>query len=251
MEATTETIRKTAIVTGASRGIGAETARELSRAGMNVVIVYRSGEEKANAVKCECEKNGVTAITVQADVSQEDDCKKIIEAALDAFGRVDVLVNNAGQTKDGLAMRMTKEQFTSVLDVNLVGAWQLSSLVLKPMSKQKGGRIINLSSVAGIYGNAGQTNYAASKAGIIGFSKSLAKEMGSRGITVNCVAPGFVETDMTDALSDAVKENICGHIALKRTGKPEDIAKCIAFLASDDASYITGQVIEVSGGLSM
>ena len=245
------TITRAAIVTGASRGIGAAIAERLAADGFNLVIVYRSGKEPAEAVKARCEaiRPGISVLAVSGDVSTEDGCKAIFEAAKNAFGRVDVLVNNAGQTKDGLAMRMSLTQFSEVIDINLTSAFMLSKLCLSLMTRQRKGRIINMSSVAGVYGNAGQVNYSASKAGLIGLTKSLAKEMGSRNITVNAVAPGFIETDMTASLSDDLKTAAVERIPLGRIGAASDVASVVAFLASDDASYVTGQVIEVSGGL--
>jgi len=240
-----------AIITGASRGIGAAIAELFAEKGYDLVLVYRSGKEAADAVKSRCEeiRPGIRVITAAADVSMEDDCLHVFQTAKDAFGRVDVLVNNAGQTKDGLAMRMTLDQFTSVIDINLTSAFMLSKLCLPLMSRQRKGRIINMSSIAGVYGNAGQSNYSASKAGMIGLTKSLAKEMGSRNITVNAVAPGFIETDMTASLSEDLKKAAIDKIPLGRLGKAKDVASVVAFLASDEASYITGQVLEVSGGL--
>jgi len=240
-----------AIITGASRGIGAAIAETMAAKGYDLMLVYRSGKDAAEAVKVRCEeiRSGIRVITAAADVSSEEDCQKVFDAAKENFGRVDVLVNNAGQTKDGLAMRMSREQFTSVIDTNLTGAFMLSKLCLALMSRQRKGRIINMSSVAGVYGNAGQANYAASKAGMIGLTKSLAKEMGSRNITVNAIAPGFIETDMTAALSDDLKKSAMGRIPLGRLGQAKDVAAVVAFLASDEAAYVTGQVIEVSGGL--
>jgi len=240
-----------AVVTGASRGIGAAIAEKLAGQGYDLVIVYRAGKDAAEAVKARCEeiRPGIRVVPVAADVSTEAGCQSIFDAAKENFGRVDVLVNNAGQTKDGLAMRMSLEQFSGVMDTNLTSAFLLSKLCLALMSRQRKGRIINMSSVAGIYGNAGQANYSASKAGLIGLTKSLAKEMGSRNITVNAVAPGFIDTDMTASLSDDLKKAAMGRIPLGRLGSPSDVASVVAFLASDDASYVTGQVIEVSGGL--
>lgn len=240
-----------AIVTGGSRGIGAAIAEKLAAAGYDLVIAYRSGEEAAQAAKARCEviRPEIRVVTVAADVGSEEGCQAIFDAAKNAFGRVDVLVNNAGQTRDGLAMRMSREQFTSVIDTNLTSAFTLSKLCLSLMSRQRKGRIINMSSVAGVYGNAGQANYSASKAGLIGLTKTLAKEMGSRNITVNAVAPGFIETDMTAVLSEDIKSAAIGRIPLGRMGLASDVASVVAFLASDDASYVTGQVIEVSGGL--
>ncbi len=242
-----------ALVSGASRGIGAEIARTLAAKGFDIVIVYYTTEPVPTDVKEECEKlrPGTKVIMIPADVSLEEDCKRVVNLTKDTFGRVDVLVNNAGITRDGLAMRMSVDQFTSVINTNLTSAFILSSLCLAIMARQKHGRIINMSSVSGVYGNPGQANYSASKAGLIGLTKSLAKEMGSRNITVNAIAPGFIETPMTASLSEEVKKAAIGRIALGRFGQPKDVAAIIAFLASDDAAYITGQVIEVSGGLTL
>ncbi len=240
-----------AMITGASRGIGAEIARKLAGNGYDLVLLDRSGEEESMEVRraCEAIRPGIQIIAISADISLEEDCKHAVAAAKETFGRVDVLVNNAGRTRDGLAMRMDREQFTSVIDTNLTGAFLLCSMCLPLMAKQKHGRIVNMSSVSGIYGNPGQANYSASKAGLIGLTKSLAKEMGSRNITVNAVAPGFIDTSMTAQLPDKTKEAALGRIPAGRFGKPSDVAALIAFLVSEDASYITGQVIEVAGGL--
>ncbi|NLW88928.1 MAG: 3-oxoacyl-[acyl-carrier-protein] reductase [Clostridiaceae bacterium] len=243
--------KKVAIVTGAARGIGAEIARTLALKGYHIALVDLRLSEELESVKKECVaiQKDCRVILLAADISLEEDCKHAVEATKETFGRVDVLVNNAGRTKDGLAMRMDRDSFSAVIDTNLTGAFMLSSLCLPMMVRQKSGRIINMSSVSGIYGNAGQANYSASKAGLIGLTKSLAKEMGGRGITVNAVAPGFIETQMTDSLPDKVKEAAIERIPLKRFGKPSDVAELVVFLASDEASYITGQVVEVSGGL--
>ena len=247
------TVTPLALVTGASRGIGAEIARTLAGKGFDIVIVYYTSEPVPTSVKEECEKirQGIRVLMIPADVSLEEDCKRVVNLTKETFGRVDVLVNNAGITKDGLAMRMSLEQFTTVINTNLTSSFLLSSLCLGIMARQKKGRIINMSSVSGIYGNPGQSNYSASKAGLIGLTKSLAKEMGSRNITVNAIAPGFIDTPMTAPLSDEVKKSAIARIALGRFGQPKDVANLVAFLASDDAEYITGQVIEVAGGLTL
>ena len=242
---------KTAIVTGGSRGIGRAAAIELSKMGMNVAIIYHGNQAKAEETVAACKENGVDAIAIQCDVKLKDDVEVAIENIHETFGTVDVLVNNAGITKDGLLLRMSEEDFDAVLDTNLKGCFLFSKACAAIMMKQRSGKIINIASIVGIQGNACQANYAASKAGIIGFTKSLAKELGSRGINVNAVAPGFVETDMTDVLSDKVKESLMNLIPLKRTAKPEDIANAIAFLASEKADYITGQVLTVDGGMCM
>lgn len=242
---------KTAIVTGGSRGIGRATAIELSKMGMNVAIVYHGNQAKAEETVAACKENGVEAIAIQCDVKDRAAVEVAIENVQETFGSVDVLVNNAGVTKDGLLLRMSEEDFDMVVDTNLKGCFFFSKACASIMMKQRSGKIINIASVVGISGNAGQANYAASKAGIIGFTKSLAKELGSRGINVNAVAPGFVETDMTEVLSDKVKESLMNNIPLKRTAKPEDIANAIGFLASEKADYITGQVLTVDGGMCM
>ena len=235
----------------AARGIGRATAIELSKMGMNVAIIYHGNQEKAEETCAACKENGVDAIAIRCDVKSKDEVDFTIENVVNTFSTVDVLVNNAGITKDGLLLRMSEEDFDAVLDTNLKGCFLFSKACASIMMKQRSGKIINIASIVGIQGNAGQANYAASKAGIIGFTKSLAKELGSRGINVNAVAPGFVETDMTDVLSDKVKESLMNLIPLKRTAKPEDIANAIGFLASEKADYITGQVLTVDGGMCM
>lgn len=242
---------KTAIVTGGSRGIGRATAIELSKMGMNVAVIYHGNQEKADETVAACKANGVKAVAIKCDVKVMTEVQIAIENVMETFGSVDVLVNNAGVTKDGLLLRMSEEDFDAVVDTNLKGCFLFSKACAAIMMKQRSGKIINIASIVGLQGNAGQANYAASKAGIIGFTKSLAKELGSRGITVNAVAPGFVETDMTDVLSDKVKEAFLNMVPLKRTAKPEDIANAIGFLASDKADYITGQVLTVDGGMCM
>ncbi len=246
--------RRAAVVTGSTRGIGREIARELAAAGMNVVV--NSSSEKslpaAEALAAEIAGQfGVEAVAVAANVADEAEANALIAAATDVFGRVDVLVNNAGITRDGLAARMGDEDFDAVIDINLKGTFHCCRAAAKVMMKQRWGRIINMSSVVGVYGNAGQVNYAASKAGVIGMTKTLAKELARRNITANAVAPGFIATDMTDALSEAQKEAIVGRIGSGRLGEPADIAHLVRFLASDEASYITGQVICVDGGMSL
>lgn len=246
--------RRAAVVTGSTRGIGREIARELAAVGMNVVV--NSSSEKslpaAEALAAEIAGQfGVEAVAVAANVADEAEANALITAATDAFGRVDVLVNNAGITRDGLAARMGDEDFDAVIDINLKGTFHCCRAAAKVMMKQRWGRIINMSSVVGVYGNAGQVNYAASKAGVIGMTKTLAKELARRNITANAVAPGFIATDMTDALSEAQKEAIVGRIGSGRLGEPADIAHLVRFLASDEASYITGQVICVDGGMSL
>jgi 3-oxoacyl-[acyl-carrier protein] reductase len=238
---------KTVIVTGAAKGIGRAVAVAFAKAGANVVVNYRSTtpDETVKAVEAE----GVKCLAVQADVSSFEESEKLVEAAKEAFGSVDVVVNNAGITRDTLLMRMSEEDFDAVIDTNLKGCFNMVKHASKVMLKQKSGTIINMSSVIGLVGNAGQANYAAAKAGIIGITKSAAKELAPRGITCNAIAPGFIETDMTAVLSDKVKEGILANIPLKRMGSPEEIASTAVFLAS--SKYITGQVLAVDGGMVM
>lgn len=246
--------RRAAVVTGSTRGIGREIARELAGAGMNVVVNSSSEKSLPAAEALAAEIAGefnVEAVAVAANVADEAEANALIDAAMEAFGRVDVLVNNAGITRDGLAARMSDADFDAVIDINLKGTFHCCRAAAKVMMKQRWGRIVNLSSVVGVYGNAGQVNYAASKAGVIGMTKTLAKELARRNITANAVAPGFIATDMTDALSDSQKEAIVGRIGSGRLGEPADIAHLVRFLASDEASYITGQVICVDGGMSL
>lgn len=242
---------KNVIVTGGSRGIGRAIALEFAKKGANVVINYVSSENEADTVASEIRNLGVEALIVKGDVSSFDDSKKIIDECIDKFGSVDILVNNAGITKDGLLMRMKEESFDRVLDINLKGVYNTCRNAISHMIKQKSGKIINISSVVGVIGNAGQANYAASKAGVIGFTKSIAKEVASRGITINAIAPGFIQSDMTDVLGENVKKAMLDVIPVKRFGTPDEIAKVATFLASDDAGYITGQVINVDGGMVM
>lgn len=239
------------IITGASRGIGAATAKAFARDGYDVVINYNRSLEAAEAVKTECESLGATAMLYCADVSDYGEAKDMIDTVVETFGAENIyaLVNNAGITRDGLFLRMSKEQFDAVVGANLGSCFNLCSLVAPILLKNRKGRIINLSSAAGIHGNAGQANYAASKAAIIGFTKSIARELASRSITVNAVAPGFIETDMTKTLPDKIVEKAKDTISLCRFGRPEEIASVILFLASESASYITGQVISADGGI--
>lgn len=244
-------MKKTAIVTGGSRGIGRAVAVRLAKDGMNLVINYRGNSAAAEETERLCRELGAEVLLVQGDVSRAEDCEKLAAQAKEAFGRVDVLVNNAGITRDGLLARMTEEDFRAVLDVNLVGPWNMMKAVNRIMMKQRYGRIVNLSSVTGLMGNMGQTNYAAAKAGILGMTKSYAREVASRGITVNAVAPGFIDTDMTEAMPEGAKDKIVTGIPMGRTGKPEDVAEAVAFLASEQAGYITGEVLRVDGGMAM
>ncbi len=242
---------KVAVVTGAGKGIGRAIALKLAQLGASIVINYRSSAKEAEEVISEIRKNGGKAEMVQGDVSSFEEAEKVIKFAVESFGKLDILVNNAGITKDTLLLRMKEEDFSKVLDVNLKGVFNCTKHASSIMLKQKSGRIINISSVIGLIGNAGQANYAAAKAGIIGFTKSVAKELGTRGITANAIAPGFITTDMTEVLADKVKEKLLENVPLKRLGSPEDVANLAAFLASDNASYITGQVINVDGGMVM
>ena len=240
---------KVAMITGATRGIGKQIALTLANEGYNIVLNYRTENDELKQLKNEIESKNVKCLAVQGDVTNFEDCKQMIESAIKEFGKIDILVNNAGITKDMLLARMKEEDFKQVIDVNLVGTFNMTKNVISYMMKARNGRIINISSVVGIAGNAGQTNYSASKAGIIGFTKSLAKEVASRNILVNAVAPGFIETNMTDVLKQEVKDEIAKNIPLKRMGTPKDVANVVMFLASEDSSYITGQVISVDGGM--
>lgn len=244
-------MKQTAIVTGGSRGIGRAVAVRLAKDGMNLVINYRGNSAASEETERLCRELGAEVLLVQGDVSRAEDCEKLAAQAKEAFGRVDVLVNNAGITRDGLLARMTEEDFRAVLDVNLVGPWNMMKAVNRIMMKQRYGRIVNLSSVTGLMGNMGQTNYAAAKAGILGMTKSYAREVASRGITVNAVAPGFIDTDMTEAMPEGAKDKIVTGIPMGRTGKPEDVAEAVAFLTSEQAGYITGEVLRVDGGMAM
>ena len=242
---------KCALITGATRGIGKQIAITLAKQGYNIALNYRKENEELENTKKEIEKIGVQILAVKGDVANFEDCENFVKQVIERFGQIDVLVNNAGITKDMLLMRMKKEDFEQVIDTNLVGTFNVTKNVVPYMMKARSGRIINISSVVGISGNAGQTNYSASKAGIIGFTKSLAKEIASRNILVNAVAPGFIETNMTDVLKDDVKQEIAKNIPLKRMGTTQDVANVVKFLASDDSSYITGKVINVDGGMLM
>ena len=243
--------KKVVLITGAARGIGKQIALTMAENGYNVSVNYRTKSDELDELKAQIEKNGVKCALVQGDVAKFEEAEKIVTETVEQLGRIDVLVNNAGITKDTLLMRMSEEDFTKVIDINLTGTFNVTRHVVPLMVKQKSGRIISISSVVGVAGNAGQTNYSASKAGIIGFTKSLAREVASRNILVNAVAPGFIATDMTSVLSDNVKENINNQIPLKKMGTSVDVANVVRFLASEDSSYITGQVINVDGGMIM
>lgn len=246
--------RRSAVVTGSSRGIGRAVAIELARAGYNVCINCSSEGGRASAQELAdqiASEQGVQTLAVVANVAQSGEAQALIDEAFEAFGSVDVLVNNAGITRDGLLARMKDEDFDAVIDVNLKGTFNCCRAAAQRMMKQRYGRIVNLSSVVGVSGNAGQANYAASKAGVIGLTKSIARELAARNITANAVAPGFIETDMTDALSEKQRAGITERIAAKRLGAPEDVAALVCFLASEEASYITGQVICIDGGMSL
>ena len=240
---------KIVLVTGAGRGIGASIAKRFASEGAEVIVNYSGNDEAAQKTVDEITATGGQAQKYKCSVNDSESVKVMIDEIIKEFGRIDILVNNAGITKDGLMLRMTDEDFDRVIDVNLKGTFNCTKYVSKYMLKQKSGKIINISSVVGLSGNAGQVNYSASKAGIIGITKSAAKELSSRGITVNAVAPGYVDTDMTKVLSDNIRNEILKNIPLQRMGNVEDISNCVAFLASEDASYITGKVISVDGGM--
>ena len=244
-------MNRVVLITGATRGIGKQIAITLAKEGYDIALNYRKENEELEIAKKEIEANQVECFAVKGDVSNFEDCEELVKQVIEKFGKIDVLVNNAGITKDMLLMRMKKEDFEQVIDVNLVGTFNVTKNVINHMLKARSGRIINISSVVGVSGNAGQTNYAASKAGVIGFTKSLAKEVASRGILVNAVAPGFIETSMTEVLKDEVKEEIAKNIPLKRMGSSQDVANVVKFLSSEDSSYMTGQVLHVDGGMLM
>jgi 3-oxoacyl-[acyl-carrier protein] reductase len=242
---------KVAIVTGASRGIGKSIALELAKQGAHVVVNYAGSEHAAQQVVDEIISMGCKSFKFQANVSVAEEVDAMVKATMETFNAIDILVNNAGITRDNLIMRMKEEEFDDVISINLKGVFNCTKAVVRQMMKQRSGRIINISSVVGVLGNAGQANYVAAKAGVIGLTKSSARELASRGITVNAVAPGFIETDMTHALSPEMREQLQKQIPLERLGQPSDISKAVAFLVSEDASYITGQTIHIDGGMYM
>ena len=244
-------MNQVALITGGTRGIGKEIAITLAKEGYNIALNYRSENEELSKLKQEIEANNVKCLTVKGDISSFEDCEQFVKQTIQEFGKIDILVNNAGITKDTLLIRMKKEDFEQVINVNLVGTFNVTKNVISYMMKAHSGRIINISSVVGLCGNAGQTNYAASKAGIIGFTKSLAKEVASRNILVNAIAPGFIQTNMTDVLKEEIKQEIAKNIPMQRMGDAKDVANVVKFLASRDSSYITGQVIHVDGGMLM
>lgn len=244
--------KKVALITGGARGIGKKIAEKFARNGYNIVINYVSEKTDVNKLESDLSQNGkVEVLCIKCDVTDFNSCQEMVKEAVDKFGKIDVLINNAGITKDNLLMRMKEEDFDKVINVNLKGTFNMTKNVISYMMKKRSGRIVNISSVVGISGNSGQANYAASKAGIIGFTKSVAKELASRNILANAVAPGFIETDMTDVLSESVKESIYSQIPLKKMGKPEEVANAVYFLGSDENTYITGQVLNVDGGMIM
>ncbi len=240
---------RTAIVTGGSRGIGRAICIELAKGGANLVINFAGNQQAAEETAALCKAQGVSAVTVQGDVAEAKTCETVVNTALETFGRVDILVNNAGVTRDNLLMRMSEEDFDAVIRTNLRGGFLMMKAASRQMMKQRYGRIVNLSSVVGLSGNAGQVNYAASKAGVIGMTKSFAKEVASRGITVNALAPGFIETDMTAKMPEAAVSAVSASIPAGRMGTPKDVAAAAAFLASEKAAYVTGQVLAVDGGM--
>ena len=242
---------KVSLITGGSRGIGKSIAIKLASLGSDIAINYTSNEEEALKTKAEIEALGVKCHILKCDVSNFEESQNMIDEVASTYGKIDILVNNAGITKDALLMRMKEEDFDKVISVNLKGVFNCTKAITKTMMKQRYGKIINMASVVGVVGNAGQANYCASKAGVIGFTKAVAKELSSRNITVNAIAPGFIDTDMTKVLKDDIKENMLKNIPLGRFGSPEDIANLVAFLSSDMSSYITGQVIKVDGGMVM
>jgi 3-oxoacyl-[acyl-carrier protein] reductase len=242
---------KTAIVTGASRGIGAEIARKLASEGAKIVVNYSGSQEKAEAVAAEIRAEGGEAIAVKANVSDAEAVKAMIDETMNAFGSIDILVNNAGITRDNLMMRMKDDEWDDVINTNLKGVFVCTKAVTRQMMKQRSGRIVNISSIVGVMGNAGQANYVAAKAGVIGLTKTTARELASRGITANAIAPGFITTDMTDKLSEDIQKTMLAQIPLGRFGEAEEVAKAALFLASDESSYMTGQTLHLDGGMVM
>ncbi len=242
---------KTAVVTGASRGIGRAIAIQLASEGANVVVNYSGSEQKAKEVVEEIIALGSKAIAVQANVADNDSVQNLMKTAIDEFGSIDILVNNAGITRDNLLMRMKEDEWDDVIDTNLKGVFLCTKAVTRQMMKQRSGRIINISSIVGVMGNAGQANYVAAKAGVIGLTKTSARELASRNILVNAIAPGFITTEMTDELPEDIKNAMLAQIPLAKLGQPEHIAKAVLFLASDDSEYITGQTLQIDGGLVM
>jgi 3-oxoacyl-[acyl-carrier protein] reductase len=242
---------KAALVTGASRGIGREIALELARNGVNVAVNYSGSKEKAEAVAEEIRALGQESIVIQANVAEETSVKDMVKQTIEAFGSLDILVNNAGITRDNLLMRMKEEDFDAVIQTNLKGVFLCTKAVTRQMMKQKAGRIINVASIVGVSGNPGQANYVAAKAGVIGLTKTAAKELAARNVLVNAVAPGFITTDMTDEMTDEQKQAMQSMIPLGKPGKPEDVARVVRFLASEDSNYITGQTIHIDGGMVM
>ena len=242
---------KVAIVTGGSRGIGRAIALSFAQAGADVAVFYRSAVQEAASIANEIKKTGRTCTAYQVDVSVFNQAKDAVDKVVAEFGKLDILVNNAGITKDGLLMRMSEEDWDNVIAANLKSVFNITKAAIRPMMSQRSGKIINITSISGVIGNAGQANYSSSKAGMIGFTKSLARELGSRNIQVNAVAPGFVETDMTAKLTDEQRQKLAESIPLRRTAKPEEIAGVVRFLASPDADYMTGQVLCVDGGMVM
>ncbi|MEY9969931.1 3-oxoacyl-[acyl-carrier protein] reductase [Lysinibacillus sp. RC46] len=242
---------KVAVVTGASRGIGRSIALKLADEGAKVVVNYSGSQAKAEEVVAAIQENGGEAIAVQASVSKTEEVSALMDVAVKTFGSLDILVNNAGITRDNLLMRMKEDEWDAVLDTNLKGVFLCTKAVTRQMMKQRAGRIINISSIVGVAGNAGQANYVAAKAGVIGLTKTTAKELASRNILVNAIAPGFIETEMTEQLPEDIKQGMLTQIPLAKLGQPEDIAKAVAFLASDDANYMTGQTLHIDGGMVM
>ncbi|MCL1630895.1 3-oxoacyl-[acyl-carrier-protein] reductase [Sporolactobacillus sp. CPB3-1] len=242
---------KVALVTGASRGIGRAVALRLARLGASIIVNYSGNQERAEETAAEIRAYGSDALICQCDISDESAVQAMVKQSLAHFGKIDIVVNNAGITRDGLLMRLKEEDWDAVINTNLKGVFHVTKAVLRPMMRQKSGRIINIASVVGILGNPGQANYVAAKAGVIGLTKATAREVASRGITVNAVAPGFIVTDMTNQLSEDVKEKMKQEIPLGKLGTPEDVAGVVAFLASDDGSYMTGQTLSIDGGMAM